>query len=124
MKTIKSITFSLVCIFALIGCTKTTDNGNMVVPTEEGTDLRDFAEILSLAVYNEPELREFLKKEALKEFDRDYDVFYPFVKNSIVCDGQTFRDLLLKYDDANHLPLIEEKEPLAKYSCSRLELGR
>lgn len=114
MKTIRLLSFVSVLLVAItLGCTQEFKPSNEIatVPQEENP-LQCFASILSRAVYYEPELRAFIKNNALKQFDRDYDVFYPFVKNSIVCDGQTFRDLLLKYDNANHLPLIEEKEPL------------
>lgn len=43
-----------------------------------------FARILSKAVSGSVEVRRFLKDEALKQFDNDYDVFYPYVKNKVV----------------------------------------
>ena len=46
-----------------------------------------FVEILSKAVYENAELREFLKDEASVKFDKDYDVFYPFAKDKDVVDG-------------------------------------
>lgn len=51
---------------------------NAVLTVEEAQ--QQFAEILSKAVYNHAELRAFLKAQALKQFDNDYDVFYPLVK--------------------------------------------
>lgn len=56
-----------------------------------------FAQILSKAASNEIELRKFLKDEATKQFDNDYDVFYPLVKDKVVANGKTFRDILLSY---------------------------
>lgn len=53
------------------------------------------------------------KEEARKQFDKDNDVFYPFAKNKIISNGQTFRDLLLdKCVDGNHLSNIEAALPL------------
>ena len=68
-----------------------------------------FAKLLSKAVSNSVDVREFLKTEALARFDNDYDVFYPFVKDKEVCDGKTFRDILLSYCDREEdLVQIEE----------------
>lgn len=50
---------------------------------------QEFAVILSKAVYENEALREFLKSEALTQFDKDYDVFYPWTKNELVTDGQS-----------------------------------
>ncbi len=43
-----------------------------------------FAKVLSVAVAKDGTLRSFLKNEAVRQYDKDYDVFYPFVKNEIV----------------------------------------
>ena len=82
------------------------------VASEEEKGLSDFAVILSRAINQEPELRAFIKKEALKEFDKDYDVFYPFVKDTKMDGDRTFRDILVEYDDNQILPSIEEALPL------------
>lgn len=80
---------------------------NVVLSTEEAQVA--FAQILSKAIYESIDLRSFLKKEALIQFDNDYDVFYPFVKDKIVTGQQTFRDLLLKYSrNEKELCQIEE----------------
>lgn len=73
----------------------------------------DFVSILSKAVTSDEELRSFIKTEAQSMFDRDYDVFYPFVKDKIVHDGMTFRDILLHYcDDKARFERIESSLPL------------
>lgn len=103
----------LTSILSLYGCAKEISVAEHETDqTEPRTTLRDFAEILSSAVYSEPALRDFIKSEALKEFDRDYDVFYPFVKDEIVSEGQTFSQVLKKYDTKNRLQEIEIQEPL------------
>lgn len=73
---------------------------------------RDFATILSSAVYNEPALRNFLKQEALKRIDNDYDVFYPWSCNNNVDRDRSFRDVLLSYDYDEKLEGIEMALPL------------
>lgn len=54
-----------------------------------------FAVLLSTAVSNSASLCHFLRAEALAQFDNDYDVFYPLVKDKIVSDNQSFREMLL-----------------------------
>ena len=101
---------------AMVSCVKDSfsglcqDSDYVYEDTEQA--MIDFSVILSKAVYNEPELRSFLKEEALKSFDRDYDVFYPWTKHSEVRDGLTFEDILKMYDTDNSLHLIENKVPL------------
>ena len=51
----------------------------------------NFSKILSEAVYESEEMREFLKNKALERFDNDYDVFYPFVKDEQVYDNMSFQ---------------------------------
>lgn len=70
-----------------------------------------FVRILSSAVANSEDLRVFLKAEALKKFDLDYDVFYPLTKNLIVDGSSSFRDILLMYTDERTLLEIEESLP-------------
>lgn len=71
----------------------------------------EFALILSKAVYSNENLRRFIKTQALNQFDKDYDVFYPWVKNEVVSEGQSFRDILKEYDVNDVLPRIEEVLP-------------
>ena len=72
-----------------------------------------FAKLLSQAASNSVEVRKFLKNEATKQFDNDYDVFYPMVKNKIVTDGKSFKDILLSYcKTPNELTEIEQSQLL------------
>lgn len=112
MKRNTIIILSLTSLFVFFGCTKELNIETETTLPDENTALSDFAEILSSAVYSELPLRDFIKSEALKEFDRDYDVFYPFVKDEIVYDNQTFRQILEKYDTKGLLQEIEAREPL------------
>ena len=69
-----------------------------------------FAVLLSKAVSNSQDVRTFIKEEAIKRFDNEYDVFYPFAKEKIVANNQTFRDILLSYcDSEDELLEIEKK---------------
>lgn len=71
---------------------------------------RSFAKTLSKAVYRNSNLRKFIREEALRQFDNDYDVFYPLLKNEIVSGDSTFRDILLSYADDEELFIQMETE--------------
>lgn len=91
-------------MFFMFACTQEEDNllpanDKTVVETSELTTAEAqirFAKLLSKAASSSVEVRKFLKNEATKQFDNDYDVFYPMVKNKIVTDGKSFRDILNK----------------------------
>ena len=41
----------------------------------------EFSKSLAVAITNEPEVRKFLKQEAMKMMDGDFDIIYELVKN-------------------------------------------
>ncbi|KZS39440.1 hypothetical protein AWE51_12950 [Aquimarina aggregata] len=74
---------------------------------------RDFARAMALALKESIPLRKFIKDEALKMFDNDYDILYHMVKNKQLSDGKKLRDVLKKYyKDENRLDEIENQVPL------------
>lgn len=81
---------------------------DLLTPEEAQTQ---FAVILSRALLENENLRMFLKEEALKEYDKDFDIFYPWSKDKYIGESQTFEDVLRKYDDGNLLDLIVKSEP-------------
>ena len=71
-----------------------------------------FAKSLAKGIKADPELRKFLKAEALKMFDKDYDILYQMVKDQQIGGGETFRKRLSHYTASeNELTLIENKVP-------------
>jgi len=87
-------------------------------------NMNSFSEILSKAVVGNPALRDFLKAEALKTMDNDYDIFYPRSKNEIVAEGKSFRDILLEYAvNEEELTGIEESLPLLTIYVPELPSG-
>jgi len=80
-----------------------------VVLSEE-TAMNRFTEILSEAAYQRQDVRIFLKEEAIKRFDKNYDVLYVNVKNSSIGD-ETFHDILSHYSNAGELESIEQSVP-------------
>lgn len=65
--------------------------------SEEQNAQKEFAIILSKALCSDPDMRSFVKQEALQRFDNDYDVFYPKVKDELINEKETFRDVLISY---------------------------
>ena len=110
------LTVSLLLLVAgtLCSCSK-----NELIQTSEINEITDelsaqkeFAKILSKAVGQDSNLREYLKQEALRCYDNDYDVFYPWIKDTEISEGITFKDILLKYcDDPKLLEDIETTIP-------------
>lgn len=81
---------------------------------EENLDLKkQFAKALVKAMDQHQELRFFLKEEALKMFDNDYDVLYHMIKDHSFGNGSTFRELIAaQYDHIDDLNAIENQVPL------------
>lgn len=101
---------------------------DLVTPSLEITSLtendakRQFAEILSKAIYENIELRRFIKEKAIQQFDNDFDVFYPILKNEEVENNGTFRNILLKYTTEEELSNIERALPLLNIYVPDLSL--
>ena len=69
---------------------------------------KKFAVALYSAMSESYELRSFIKKEALKKFNNDYDVLYNYVKdNNVEGTGKTLRDFLTPYFDNEDVSLDE-----------------
>ncbi len=73
--------------------------------------LTDFAEVLSKATYARQEVREFLKEEAVKQFDKNYDVLYALVRDKKIGEA-TFHDVLVEYSSEEEMDRIEAGLPL------------
>lgn len=78
-----------------------------VVGVSKNTLMCDFAKVLSKAVYNNKNVREFLKKESIRQFDKDYDILYASVKNETIGD-KTFRSILVENSSEDFIKLVEK----------------
>ncbi len=110
------ILMSIAVIAIACSCEKenmTPETESIAAETASSTETRlsEFAEILSRATYERQDLREFLKEEAVKQFDKNYDVLYALVKNKEI-GGSTFRDILVEYSSEAAIRDIEENIPL------------
>ncbi len=73
--------------------------------------LSKFASVLSKASFENESVRSFLKKEALKQFDKNYDVLYYLVKDELLVD-KSFRDELISHSSKEFIEEIERNIPL------------
>ena len=97
----KSLLILPLSVFFLnISCKKDIQNqSENIVNTESSTEksnLQTFSIILSKAVSKNKPLRDFIKAEALKQKDNDFDVIYELCKNEKIADNKTFRDILIE----------------------------
>ncbi len=79
-----------------------------------------FAQVLSAAVAEHREVREFLKAEALKKFDKNYDVLYLSAKDQMVGES-TFEQILASYSSAEEIEQIELNVPLLNIYLTRTD---
>ena len=117
----KKVLFMLVCSLVFTACSSEMEELNAIEERtetiaseilDEATAQKNFAVILSKAVSNNQALRQFIKEDAQKQFDNDHDVFYPYVRNTDVEGGKTFRDILLQFCSESELTSIENSLPL------------
>jgi hypothetical protein len=83
--------------------------------------MEKFANILSQVVYDQKGVREFLKKESVKQFDKNYDVLYFLIKDKKIGD-QSFRDIIMEYSSVEEIEEIEENVPLLNILIPEIEL--
>ncbi|MDE5579625.1 MAG: hypothetical protein K2I85_06745 [Alistipes sp.] len=118
MKLTRSILLAT-CAAAIFGMTacQTEDNLSEIgrseteAVSEKEALLSNFAEVLSKVTYDRQDVREFLKTEAIKQFDKNYDVLYALIKDKEI-NGATFRDILVEYSSENEIAHIEANIPL------------
>jgi len=112
--TLRIFAFSLVTAVLLVSCDpKETQPSDPARADTEGDLKIMFARSLAKAVASEPAVRRFLKTEAQKMMDEDYDVVYHLVKDIPLDNNHTFRENLLPYFSSEaDLAKIEDRLPL------------
>ena len=100
---------------------ETENSKSLSLGIDQKTAMSRFAEIISVATYNRPEVREFLKREAIKQFDKNYDVLYVNVKDSYI-GNETFGDILNYYATSGELESIENAVPTINIYIPKISL--
>lgn len=118
----------LSCLF-VFSCSKDVINESNVEKTEnelissesvKKNNLIQFAQILSRAVYKSEDLRVFLKTEALRMFDKNYDILYYPIRNKKVSGNLSFRDILVQNSSEKEILKIENNLPLLNILIPRI----
>lgn len=101
-------------LLVVCGCSKVGTPSSLedVSNYPESVAMEDFAAILSKAVSGSQDVREFLRDNALEQMDKDYDVFYPFVRDEKINGNCSFREYLVSCSDEKTLQRIEQRLPL------------
>jgi len=111
---IGKISLLLVVFFSLSSCQR-DENLSIISPLAKGNDKAkyDFSKSFSVALVNEPAVRSFLKSEAMKMMNGDYDVLYALVKDKKLSSGKSFEETLAPYfGSIDKLRAIERESPL------------
>jgi hypothetical protein len=111
---VKIFAFTLVTAVLLASCDPHETQPSDLARSDADGDLKVmFARSLAKAVASEPAVRRFLKTEAQKMMDEDYDVVYHLVKDTPMDNNHTFRETLLSYFSSEaDLIKIEDRLPL------------
>ncbi|QNR85556.1 hypothetical protein H9N25_03515 [Pedobacter riviphilus] len=106
---------AMLLLLGVVSCKKENapiENEQNFSFSEKTSSEVSFAKILAKAVKSDESLRNFIKTESLKQFDKDHDILYQLVKNREISDGKTLREKLLGFTTAEELDKIESKLPL------------
>ncbi|WP_157499370.1 hypothetical protein [Flavobacterium beibuense] len=111
----KKLFFACLSLCLLYSCseadlTETQDQTLNVKSTPRNDNYllkKKFAIALHKAMKEHQDVRDFLKTEALKKFDGDYDILYGYISDELI-NGTSFRDILSSYFDS--LAELEEIE--------------
>ena len=94
----------------------TIDNLSLVednnIELKQESNLKSkFSLALAKVFAENKDVRKLIKREALKQFDYDYDVLYMLVKDKKMENNKTLEELLLKYMSKDDLLTLTQKIP-------------
>lgn len=90
---------------------------------DENNAKKEFSLALHKALTGNVELRKFIKDEALKRIDYDYDVLYSLIKDTPLNDGKTVEELFSAYIDLDTLQAIGKQYPTLTIFVPELPLN-
>ncbi|RKE42686.1 hypothetical protein [Sphingobacterium detergens] len=84
---------------------------------------QEFSKALAKALASNSELRAFIKNEALKKFDQDYDVLYQMVKDEVIGDKK-FKDIIAEqYEKKENLNELDRLYPTLTIFVPKLPMN-
>lgn len=122
----KKVLLTVLSGFILLSCDR--DTHFEVAQTSETiigqTYAKKFAITLSKAIAKNSELREILVAEALSEFDGNTDILYHRIKNKVLPNGKSIREILLLHWEEGEESFIsfENASPLLNIFATDLEV--
>ncbi|MCR4770105.1 MAG: hypothetical protein K5874_07865 [Bacteroidaceae bacterium] len=85
-------------------------NFDLVNELDNNELMNQFGLALSKVTFENQEVREFLKEEAISQFDKNYDILWVKVKDEKI-GNKTLRDILVEQTSEAFISQIEEKVP-------------
>ena len=92
-----------------------------LVQEEKEALMLEFARVLSIAIYERQDVRDFVKSEAVKQFDRNYDILYVGVKDKRI-GNSTFREILKDFSSEEFICELEQAVPLLNILFPKLPM--
>lgn len=117
----RCIIVSCVLLLFTASCKKESTNNQLSVDKGQVDNPVYLSRVFAKALADR-QIRDFIRKEALKKFDKDYDVLYQLVKDNKLENGETFAVALERYaDDSLFFRKSLENQPLLTIYVPELE---
>ncbi|WP_455668422.1 hypothetical protein [Phocaeicola sp.] len=84
---------------------------------------QEFAKAFAKVIAHSQEVRQFIKEEALRKIDYDYDVLYSLIRHQKIYDGRTIENMLTEYISFDKLALIESRMPTLTIFVPKLPMN-
>lgn len=123
----KQLLFGLIAsLFVIASCSdeeldKTIIN-NQSKETSKAELMQQFASVLSEVVYEQEEVRAFLKEEALSQFDYNYDILWAKVRNEEI-NGKSIRKRIIEKSSDEFVEELENVVPTLNILFPELPMG-
>ncbi|WP_367331979.1 hypothetical protein [Sphingobacterium multivorum] len=126
----RKILFSAILLSSIIACKRDnlSSESNQQQVEQNFLDTKsvykqEFSKAFAKALASNSELRAFIKKEALKKFDQDYDILYQMVKEEIIGDKK-FKDIIAEqYEKKENLNELDRLYPTLTIFVPKLPMN-
>ncbi|WP_282638550.1 hypothetical protein [Sphingobacterium thalpophilum] len=111
------------CVWLLFATScKKEISSDQIAADKAKMDYPEYISRVFAKALGDKQIRNFIREEALKKFDNDYDVLYQLVKDNKLENGETFAEVLESYaDDRVFFRKSLENQPLLTIYVPELE---